>query len=178
MKTLSNIYILFGFVFFILTWLFTGFYQDAEFNELHVFTKYRPTLKVNFHSPIGMEDLNLDDLLPEQKKDELAFQEFVVQHQRQCNGNSVIWYLPFILIQLSLSFFSFGVLKVKQGLLYKKWHFPLHILTCFIPTIIGIEFMVAFNKWYLTILSGLVLLVINYSILVLIIKFSRKRNLI
>ena len=174
MKPLSNIYVLFGLVFFILTWLFTGVYQDAEFNEIHVFTKYRPTFKVNFHSPIGMEDLNVDDLSAEHKKEELAFQKFVVQHQRHCNGNSIIWYLPFVLIQLSLSFFSFGVLKVKQGLFYKKWHFLLHLLTCLIPTIVGIEFMVTFNKWYLTILSGLIILLINYSILMFIIDTTRK----
>jgi hypothetical protein len=87
-----NIYIFIGIVFLILTWLFVGLYRDDEFYEPNLFTKYRPTLKVNFYSPTGMSDLTVDDLIDEKKVEEIAFQEFVIKQHIQYNSNARLWY--------------------------------------------------------------------------------------
>ena len=74
MTTRLNIYVIIGAFFVILTWLFVGLFRDDEFYEPDLFTKYRPTLKVNFYSPIGMQDLKVDDLSSDKKAEEIALQ--------------------------------------------------------------------------------------------------------
>jgi hypothetical protein len=100
MTTRPNIHIVIGIVFLILTWLFVGLYRDDEFHESSLFTKYRPTFKVNFYSPIGMQDLKIEDL-NRQKIEEIAFQEFVIERHIQSNSTARLWYVPLILIQLT-----------------------------------------------------------------------------
>jgi hypothetical protein len=142
-----NIYIFIGTVFLILTWLFVGLYRDDEFYEPNLFTKYRPTLKVNFYSPTGMSDLTVDDLIDEKKVEEIAFQEFVIKQHIQYNSNARLWYLPFILIQLTLTFLNLGLLKIKHDLVYKKWLLPSHFISCLMFTSIALGFMLSFDQW-------------------------------
>lgn len=163
-----NIYILLGTVFIILTWLFVGLFRDDEFYELDVFTKYRPTFKVNFYSPIGQQGLELKDLSPDKQIEERAFQEFVMKHHIQNNGDARLWYLPFILIQLTLTFFCFGILKTRRHLVYKKWQLPTHFAICFILTSLGLAFIVTFDNLSMTIILATLLLAINYLTLILL----------
>ena len=141
-----NIYILLGTVFIIFTWLFVGLFRDDEFYEPTLFTKYRPTLKVNFYSPIGMQDLKVDDLPTDRRTEEKAFQEFVMKRHVQNNSEARLCYLPFILIQLTLTFLTFGILKMKRELAYKKWQLPTHFVVCLVLTSLGIGFILSFDK--------------------------------
>lgn len=165
-----NIYILLGTVFIILTWFFVGLYRDDEFYEPNLFTKYQPTFKVNFYSPTGQSDLTVSDLSADKQVEEIAFQEFVIKRHIQNNSNAQLWYLPLILIQLTLTFFSFGVLKSKRDLVYKKWHLPTHFAICLIITSIGLGFILFFDKLLSTVIGGLLILTINYWTLILLTK--------
>lgn len=173
MTTRLNIYLIIGAFFVILTWIFVGLFRDDEFYEPNLFTKYRPTLKVNFYSPIGMQDLKVDDLLSDKKAEEIAFQEFVMKRNIQNNNNPSLWYLPYILIQLTLSFFSFGFLKMKLDLVYKKWQFFIHFAVCFISTSFGIGCILFLDNLFFTVTGGFLILIINYRILVLL---TRQKN--
>jgi len=168
MTTRPNIFILLGTVFIILTWLFVGLYRDDEFYEPDLFTKHRPTFKVNFYSPIGMQDLELNDLTPDRRLEEKAFQEFIVERNIQNNSDARLWYLPLILIQVTLTFFSFGLLKIRRSLFYKQWQIPLHVTICIILTSSGLGFILAFDNAFSATLGGIVMLTINYWIAVVL----------
>ncbi|MXV49336.1 hypothetical protein GS399_00010 [Pedobacter sp. HMF7647] len=176
MTARPNVYILLGTVFILLTWLFVGIYRDDEFYEQNLFTKYRPTFKVNFHSAIGMQDLKLDDLSENRKAEEIAFQEFLIKQQVQSSSNAKLWYLPFILIQLTLTFISLGILKFRRDLVYKEWHFPAHFTACLLLTSIGLGLMLSFDNSLTTIFVGLLVLTLNYGALILITKERRKKS--
>ncbi len=173
MTTRLNIYIIIGAFFVILTWLFVGLFRDDEFYEPDLFTKYRPTLKVNFYSPIGMQDLKVDDLSSEKKDEEIAFQEFVMKRNIQNNSDPSLWYLPYILIQLTLSFFSFGFLKMKLDLVFKKWQFFVHFAVCFISTSFGIGCILFLDNLFFAVIGGFLILIINYWTLGLL---TRQKN--
>ncbi|MBB6612074.1 hypothetical protein H7F15_13575 [Pontibacter sp. Tf4] len=61
----------------ILIRLWFGIYHHDEYAETHLFFKHRPILKWTFYSPIGMSNLELDDLNEEERREELLFEEFV-----------------------------------------------------------------------------------------------------
>ena len=176
MTTRPNIYILVATVFIILTWLFVGLFRDNEFYEPKLFTKYRPTFKVNFYSPIGMQDLKIDDLPTERKTEEIAFQEFVIKRHIQNNSDAKLWYLPFILIQLTLTFLSFGILKIKRNLVYYKWQLPTHFVVCTMLTSIGLGLILSFDNLLLTIFGGLLILTINFGAIVLLTRQKSKKT--
>lgn len=171
-----NIYLLFGTVFLILTWIFVGLYRDDEFYEPNLFTKYRPTFKVNFYSPIGQSDLTVNDLSADKQVEEIAFQEFVIKRHIQNNSNAQLWYLPLILIQLLLTFFSLGVLKSKLDLVYKKWHFSTHFAVCLVLTSLGLGFILSFDNLFVTVFGGLLILTINYWTVVLLTRQKKKKS--
>jgi hypothetical protein len=168
-----KIFILLGTAFIMLSWLFVGLYRDNEFYEPGLFTKYRPTFKVNFQSPIGMQDLQLNDLPPDSKIEEVAFQEFVIKQHIQNNSNARLWYLPFILIQLTLTFFSFGIITTRRSLVLKKWQLPAHFAICLIITSPGLEFILSFDNPFSTIIGGLTIMIVNYGTVVLL---TRRQN--
>ncbi|WP_237488018.1 hypothetical protein [Hufsiella arboris] len=176
MTARPNIYIVLGTVFILLTWLFVGIYRDDEFYEQNLFTKHRPTFNVKFHSAIGMQDLKLDDLFENRKAEEIAYQEFVIKQQLQSSSNASLWCLPFILIQLTLTFNSLGILKFRRDLVYKKWHFSAHFAACLLLTSIGLGLMLSFDNSLTTIFVGLLVLTLNYRALILITKERRKES--
>lgn len=171
--TRLNIYLILGIVFIILTWLFVGFFRDDEFNQPNLFTKYRPTFKVNFYSPVGMQDLELNYLSSDRKIEEIAFQEFVIKQHIQNSSDARLWYLPFILIQLTFTFFSFGYYKIKRKLVYKNWQLPAHFIICLVLTSFGLEFILYFDKLILTIILLTLLVFINYFTLYLLTRKNR-----
>ena len=176
MTTRPNIYIVLGTVFVILTWLFVGLFEDAEFYESNLFTKYRPTFKVNFYSPNGEQDIEIADMPADRKVEELAFQEFVTKRHIQNNIDVRLWYLPFILIQLTLTFFSFGIRKLNRESAYKKWQLPTHFAICILLTSIGLGFILTFDNLLFKLSGGLMIVAINYLTLILLTRRGMVRN--
>jgi NADH:ubiquinone oxidoreductase subunit 2 (subunit N) len=128
---------------------------------------------VNFYSPTGMSDLTVNDLTGNKKVEELAFQEFVMKQHIQNNSDERLWYLPLILIQLTLTFLSFGIYKLRRHFFYKKWQLPTHFAICLILTTIGLGFILSFDNLFFSIFTGLLILTINYWTLKLL---TRQRN--
>ena len=129
---------------------------------------------MNFYSPIGMQDFELKDLSPDKQIEEKAFQEFVMKQHIQNNSDPRLGYLPYILIQLTLTFFCFGILKIKCHLVYKKWQLPTHFAICFILTSLGLAFILTFDNLSWTIILATLLLAINYYTLILLTKGNIK----
>src|SRR6267142_6700651 len=120
-----NIYLLIGSFFLIVSVLFIGLFRDDEFYQPSLFLKYRPTFKMEFYSPIGMSDFEISDLSPEKQKEEIAFQDFVIDHGVQYPGDKCR-FIPFLLIQLTLTFLSFGFFKRKA--IYLLIHFLINLV--------------------------------------------------
>ncbi|WP_210464666.1 hypothetical protein [Rufibacter roseolus] len=57
--------------------LWLGLYHHDEFAETHLFLKHRPTLKWTFYSPLGMSDLTMKDLTPQEQEEQRLFEEFI-----------------------------------------------------------------------------------------------------
>ncbi len=66
-------------------WLYGGIYRTREWQELGFFIKYRPSLKIFFHSPLGEATQSSlpgheGYLAAEQQRQEQAYIEFVEQN--------------------------------------------------------------------------------------------------
>lgn len=61
----------------ILIRLFSGIYEDDEFNTKYIFIKNNPTWKWYFYSPRGMSDLSLEQMTEEQRNEQVMFEKFV-----------------------------------------------------------------------------------------------------
>jgi hypothetical protein len=66
-------------------WLFVGMFWDREWDEPHVFLKYRPTFQVMFRAPGGEADPSAIPghegyLTPEDELEEAAYIDFVEVH--------------------------------------------------------------------------------------------------
>ena len=98
-----------SFVFILVTWLFTGIYQDDEFYEYDIFLKYRPTFQYHFRSPLGMQDMPKDypiDLMIEQA----VFDEFI--NQKHWSDNDFLEITICGILYLgSIYFLSSGIIK-------------------------------------------------------------------
>ena len=64
----------------ILAFLFLGVYGDREFDEKHLFIKYRPCLKFYFYSPQGEMSPGEANLTEDELEQEKLFVEFVEDH--------------------------------------------------------------------------------------------------
>ena len=169
----ANFYIIIGIVFLILTWLFTGLFRDYEFYELSIFGKHRPTLKIYFYSPAGQSDLTLKDLSLDKQNEERAFQEFVLKQDQQNNSTPKLWYLPLILIQLTLTFMTFGFYRLRLSFNFQKWQLPTHFLTTLILTTFIIGLILFLDKIVWTILLMCLIFLGNYFVISLLIKKQR-----
>ena len=109
-----------------------------------------------------MQDLELNVFTPDKRLKEKAFQEFIVERNIQNNSDARLWYLPLILIQFTLTFFSFGLLNIRRPLFYNQWQIPLHLTICIILTSFALGFILAFDNAFSATLGGLVILTINY----------------
>ena len=156
-----NKFILIGFISFITSILFIGIFADDEFYELDFFTKHKPTTKLYFYSPTGMSDLTLQDLSEELQKEETAFNEFVIKPGVQFPGKKYD-FLPLLLIQLTLTFFSLGIFKIIFKNKFEKWLLPLHFIVNFIITSFILGGILISTSSYATIVLILIILAINY----------------
>ena len=145
-----------------LTWLFTGLFRDDEFYEPTIFGKHRPTTKLFFYSPSGQSDLTIKDLSLDKQKEEIAFQEFVIKQGQQNSSTPKLWYLPPILIQLTLTFLTFGLYKVRLSSNFKNWQLSIHFFINLILTILGVGLILSLDKMAWTILLVFLIFAINY----------------
>jgi len=159
-----NNYLKSSLIFFLITWLFVGVFYDDEFREPEIFIKYRPTFKLFFHSPIGMQDLKISDLSIEMQKEELAFQEFVGERQ----FNNYFSFLPYILIQLIITSLLFGGIKSTLNF----WKFIIHFLINHFPTSMGIVLLLVYDRIFISLGIILILILVNF----LSFKFLQKLN--
>lgn len=153
---LKNSYLIFGALFLLATWLFVGLFRDSEFKNPELFIKNRATFKLIFYSPKGMSDLSIYDLSPEKRIEEKAFNNMVEKRNRQLS------LLPYILIQLTISFLMFGFFKLKQGVVYKVWQLPAHFALNMIFSSVGLFLILSINNFYLTVLIATIIILINY----------------
>lgn len=162
-----------------LTWLFVGVSHDDEFRESFLFLKHRPTFQLKFHTPIGMSDMKLNDLSFRGQMEELAYQEFVVKRRIRNDGSNIIFELaPFALIQLPLTFFSVGFLKMKCDFVFNVWKLFLHWFICFLPTAVLTMIILHAYNTFSNMLYGLVIITVNWMILILLIPgFFRTRKI-
>ena len=66
-----------GLITFFSGWLFLGVYGGREFGDKYLFLKHRPTFKFFFTAPLGESDGPLENLKPENRQEELLYQEFM-----------------------------------------------------------------------------------------------------
>ena len=165
-----NIYLFAGTVFLLLTWLFVGLFRDNEFCELDIFTKHRPTFKINFYSPTGMSDLTVNDLTADKQVEEIAYEEFVDKRNIQ------LWFIPFVLIQLTLTSLILGIYKLRQNIIFKIWQLPTHFFINIIFTTMGSGFILVFDNIFATIILTPIILAINYLSIIGLTRRSRQQN--
>ncbi|ROH97652.1 hypothetical protein [Chryseobacterium daecheongense] len=56
---------------------FSGVYEDDEFSEKYFFIKSSPTWKWHFYSPRGMSDQKLEEMSPDQQKEQIMFEKYI-----------------------------------------------------------------------------------------------------
>jgi hypothetical protein len=178
MKTKQNIYITVGTICFLLTWLFVGIYRDDEFFEPTIFTKYRPTFKTSFFSPIGMQDLNIDNLPADKQAEEIAFQEFVIERHQQNNSNAPLWFLPFALIQITITLLTLGAHGLIKKMDLRHRYSLVHFVINVVSTTLVIGFIMALDNRYWTILLTALIIFINVLTVILLTKHKRQSTLI
>lgn len=59
----------------------TGIYDHDEFNSKHIFFKHRPIWQTKFYAPRGMSDLKISDMAPNKQKEQILFDEFVLEQR-------------------------------------------------------------------------------------------------
>lgn len=121
-------------------------------------------MKVNFYSPIHMSDLTLNDLSPGDRKEAIAFQEFVMDQNKQTQ--STLWdeLLPLMLIQGMLTFFCFGIIKFRRNFIAQWWSLPIHFVAGISLTLLGLVFILHFDKLLYTIKGLTAIIALNYWI--------------
>jgi len=65
----------------ILSKFWIGIYTDDEFGGKQFFIKHRPIWKTFFYSPRGMSDLKLSEMSTKKRKEQLLFDEFIIEHR-------------------------------------------------------------------------------------------------
>lgn len=165
-----NTNLLIGFFFLLITWLFVGIFRDDEFNESGLFIKHKPSFKIEFYSPSGMSDLTINDLPEPEKSEEIAYEEFV---SNQYEFRQETSFLIFPLIQFTLTFLSFGLIRSKGGNPNYWIQLPAHFLFCLIFGVVIAILMVQFDKFPITLLFFILILGFNSWIRVLVSGFRK-----
>lgn len=149
-------YVGLGLLSLLTTILYCGIARNREFNEPSIFVKYRPTTKIHFYSPIGESDMTLPYLSEEKKKEELLYTEFVEDQKIYTDNLNRLSFLPYVLIQLTLTFLCLG-LRIQRGirLMWAALHFLINLL----PTTLMVTLMLFYEEsWQLLGLTTIVLI--------------------
>ncbi len=153
-----NNYLKLGLFLLIISWLFVGFYRNEEPKDnLYIFLKHKPSLKLFFHTPIGMQDLNISDLSPENQLEQKKYNEFIIKSRI---NNQYLAMLPFLLIQAFMTLLIFGT-KLDD---YIFWRPFLHYIINIPFSIFGIAMILTFDRIETTIFIGVFVLIVNYLI--------------
>ena len=169
-----NTEIIIGLLLIVTCWLFIGIFSDPEFDDKYIFTKYRPTFKVAFDSPIGESDLELTDLSKEKQAEEIAFEEFVVNQSQLDSSHPDVQYFPFLLIQLTITYLMLGLFKRRNSNSYRYWQIILHILINIFTTTFGIALVLTFYALYMSGAILIIVVLINYFSIYLLVKRKKK----
>lgn len=62
---------------FIFIYLFSGIYENDEFNERYFFIKKSPTYKWYFYSPRNASDMKIEDMDDKQKYEQKMYDQYV-----------------------------------------------------------------------------------------------------
>lgn len=144
----------------LITVLFTGVFRDDEFYEPYIFLKHRPTFKLLFVSPTGMSDKTMEDLSPEMQKEELMFDEFVIQSGVQYPGDP--WsFIPVLFIQLTLSLFTINIFKSRFPNKIPYWKPIVHYIINLITTILCLAAILTIDHLVST--FGFVLVILAFN---------------
>lgn len=117
-----------------------------------------------------MSDLTIEDLPELDKSEEIAFEEFV---ENQHEFSQKISFLASLLIQFTLTFLSFGLIKSKRKHPNYWIQFPAHFLICFIFGFVITILMLQFDKFLITILFSILILGFNSLMRVLVSGFRK-----
>ena len=147
------LFLLIGLITLVITILFCGISRDDEFYEHTIFVKHRPTIKLYFYTPIGQSDLNLTDLTEDKKREELMYQEFIDGQKIYSDNLDRLWFLPPVLIQLTLTFLSLGITGIK----IRKHGVLIHFLMNVIGSVFAVASALYLDKvWMIVTLIGLI----------------------
>jgi hypothetical protein len=134
----------FGLIALVATILFCGIARDPEFYEPTIFVKYRPTIKLHFYTPIGESDLKIEDLSQEKRREELLYRDFVINQGVYPENLNRFWFLPPVLIQLTLTFLSLATRRAA----IKKKAVCIHFFVNLILLVFAIALMLSLdNMW-------------------------------
>ena len=151
------------------TILFCGISRDSEFYEPTIFVKHRPTTKIHFYTPTGESDMTLSDLSEEGRREELLYREFIEDQKVYTENINRLWFLPDILIQLTLTFFSFTVVR-RERIRVKR--LLIHFLINLIPTTMVVILMLFNEKpWQLCGLTTILLIINMWTI-----RFTQRKS--
>lgn len=105
--------IIVGFILF----TFIGIKYHPEFHEPSFFIKHKPSLKIEYFSPISESDLTLNDLTGKIKDEEIAYQEFVGNYfYNDTFDNLAIFIIPLMsTLILSGTLKLFGIIKKRDN---------------------------------------------------------------
>ena len=151
------------------TILFCGISRDSEFYEPTIFVKHRPTLKIHFYTPTGESDLTISDLTGDLKKEELLYKEFVEDQKIYTDNLDRLWFLPPILIQITLTFFAFAISRQNE---IRPKRLIIHFLINVVSTTVILSLMLFNEKpWQLFGLTLIVLIINLWTI-----RFTRRKS--
>lgn len=80
MKKRNSILLLI-FIFALIAKFWIGIYTHDEFGGKILFLKHRPIWQTFFYSPRGMSDLKTSEMSSKKQKEQLLFDEFILQKQ-------------------------------------------------------------------------------------------------
>lgn len=63
-----------------------GIYEDGEWDDKYLFIKHRPIWKTYFYSPRGMSDLRLSEMNGDKQKEQLLYDEFILNIKPEENN--------------------------------------------------------------------------------------------
>jgi hypothetical protein len=166
----KNRFLIIGLLLFLITWLFVGIFRDDEFNEPALFVKHTPSFKISFYSPTGMSDLKLADLSPEAQKEALAFEKFDPQNPE---FQEKMAFLPITLIQLTLTFLSFGLIPSGRKNPNYWIQLPAHFFICNLLLMIILFFSLGFDRPFIYLISAILVPGLNYVIRRMVSGFTK-----
>src|ERR1051326_4954552 len=171
MKREFNIYPFLGTALLVFCFLFTGFLGDDEFDEPGLFFKHRPSLRMEFYSPIGMSDMTLADLSEEKASAQRDFNEFIIKQGVQYPGNTRDRFVP-LLYALTITLLLYGFLPSWKRQ-FKIKHMVMHFLIHCVVFFAGVILMLSLNSTIS--LLFMLLVILSVSILTAFI-FSKARS--